>query len=132
LKKGLRLFKNERILILSRGKQPNDKPNNQMTKNEILAALKQAGINRDNHNATYNEGATDGFNPHEDKIAELAEKLSEITKKEKEAILSGDSLKSEKAWFNAQGFRAANVAQAACLERGYTVSELMSAAKAAK
>jgi hypothetical protein len=102
------------------------------TKNEIQADLDQARKKYDNWNNVQNEGATDGYNPHLDGIQKLADELAEVEKAEKADKLSGDSLKAEQAWFNAQGFTSPALAQKACLKRGYTMSDLFAAVKAAK
>jgi hypothetical protein len=71
------------------------------------------------------------LNPHHKKIEALAAELAAA--KDAQSPLK-TNLAAEKAWFNAQGFTGADMqkAQKACLARGYTVSDLMAAAKAAK
>ena len=46
-----------------------------------------------------------------------------------EQILSGESLKAERKWFNESGFTAVAQANEACLKRGYALSELQRAIK---
>lgn len=98
------------------------------TKEQIVAELKAEGILRDNYN-NLNEGAPDGYNPHEDRLTHLSEELIRIEKEQ--SPLTSD-LAGERAWFNAQGFTGAELQRAntACLERGYSLSELQAAVKA--
>ena len=104
-----------------------------MTATELQAALTTAGINRAKYAATNLENGG-GYNPYETEIENLSEQLRIITDATKSTILSGDSLTAERAWFRAQGFTAASLreANAACLARGYSLSDLQAAAKAAK
>lgn len=106
------------------------------TKNEVQAELAQARRAFDNYNNVQFEGNgnPDNYylNPHHKAIEALASELHGIEQAEIAAKLSGDSLKAEQAWFNAQGFTRSDLAQKACLARGYTMSDLFTAAKAAK
>ena len=96
---------------------------------EIEADLKVATKIRKNWIKLQNEGG-EGY--ADDSVIEaLANELVEA--KAAQSPLK-TNLAGEKAWFNAQGFTGADMqkAQKACLARGYTVSDLMSASKAAK
>ena len=104
-----------------------------MTTIELQASLETARINRAKYSATNLENGG-GYNPHEVEIETLTEQLRAIATDAKSAILSGDSLATERAWFRAQGFTGAQLREAntACLARGYSFSDLQAAAKAAK
>ena len=78
------------------------------------------------YNSFENEGATDGFNPYEDEIAEKAEALMK-EEKAKSPLLS--DLAVEREWFNASKFTSAAVANTACLKRGYSLADLQAAVK---
>ena len=101
------------------------------TESNIINKLKAEGILRDQYNRRMNEGATDGYNPHEDKIAQLSEELYVIQSARCPLKLD---LAGEKAWFNSQGFTAADLQSAnnACESRGYSLADLQAACKAAK
>ena len=90
----------------------------------------------DRYNAAHFEGHSDPdnchLNPHFSRLQELSDELYDAEQAEKMAKLSGDSLQSERAWFNSQGFTSPAVAQKACKERGYNLSDLMAAVKAGK
>ncbi len=96
---------------------------------EIEADLKVATKNRKNWINLQNEGG-EGY-VDESVIESLVAEL--VDAKAAQSPLK-TNLAGEKAWFNAQGFTGADMqkAQKACLARGYTVSDLMIAAKAAK
>lgn len=102
------------------------------TKTEVQAELTAARKQYDCWTNLQNEGASDGFNPHLATIEALASELYEIDQAAVAIKLSGDSLQSERAWFNGQGFTRPDVAQKACLARGYTMSDLFAAIKASK
>ena len=101
------------------------------TEATIITDLKTEGILRDQYNRRMNEGATDGYNPHEDKIAALSAELYLIQSARCPLKLD---LAGEKAWFNGQGFTGADLQSAnnACLARGYSLAGLQAACKAAK
>ena len=102
------------------------------TATEIQTELSTARRAYDNYNNVQNEGATDGFNPHLATIEKLAAELAEEKKASVSDKLSGDSLTVEKEWFNNQGFTRPDVAQKACSERGYNMSDLVAAIKASQ
>lgn len=99
------------------------------TKDQIIEDMKSEGVKRDRYNAINNEGATDGYNPHEDRLSELSEELQALPD---DGPLTTD-LAGERAWFNAQGFTGADLQKAnkACLARGYSLAALQAAAKKA-
>lgn len=101
------------------------------TQTEIISDMQTVGAMRDRHNAINNEGAKDGFNPHEETLAKLSLELEAARKAESPLA---HNLAAERAWFNAQGFTSANIADAnkACLARGYSFNEFVTACKAAK
>ncbi len=105
-------------------------------KTEIQTELSQARRAYDNYNNVQNEGydCPDRayLNPHFETIQTLANELHEVEQTETADKLSGESLKTEQAWFNAQGFTRPDLAQKACRARGYNMSDLTSAVKAAK
>ena len=105
---------------------------NAMTATQLIACLDKARINRANFRATNLENCS-GYNPYESEIEQLSEQLSALTAAGKKAILSGESLSAERAWFNSQGFGGRDLAAAntACLARGYSLADLQAAAKAA-
>ena len=92
----------------------------------IEAELKTASVARQNWINIQNEGS-EGY-VDDSKIEELA---AELTLAHAAASPLQSNLAAEKSWFNAQGFTRADLqkAQKACLARGYTVAELMAAAK---
>jgi hypothetical protein len=112
--------------------------NNDMkrTTNEVQAELAQARRAFDNYNNVQFEGhgTPDNYylNPHHKAIEALAAELYEIEQAAKAIKLSGDSLQAERAWFNGQGFTRPDLAQKACQARGYQMSDLFAAIKAAK
>ena len=99
------------------------------TTKEIIKEMQELGRLRDQHNETYNEGAIDGFNPHEERLAKLSEEFDAA--RQAESPLT-NNLAGEREWFNSQGFTGAELkkANAACKVRGYSLAELQSAAKA--
>ena len=99
---------------------------------DYTSKFKALKAQRDEYNRTHNEGG-EGFNPFDELIEKLAEEWSKENSEKINAILSGESLQAERAWFNAQGFGRKDLQQAnaACLERGYSLADLQSAAKAA-
>lgn len=96
---------------------------------EIEADLKAAGIKRDNFRRVINEGQ--GGYVDESEIEALSAELDAARKASSPLALD---LAAEKAWFNAQGFTGSDLAaaNAACIKRGYSLSELQAACKAAK
>jgi hypothetical protein len=102
---------------------------------EIEADLVEARKAFDQYSNVQFEGHSDPdnyyLNPHHKKIEALA---SELAAAKAACSPLKTNLAAEKAWFNSQGFTGADMqkAQKACLARGYTVSELMAAAKASK
>jgi hypothetical protein len=108
------------------------------TTNEVQAELAQARRAFDNYNNVQFEGhgTPDNYylNPHHKAIEVLAAELYEIEQAAKAIKLSGDSLQAERAWFNGQGYTGKDLAaaNAACLKRGYSLSDLQAACKAAK
>lgn len=78
-----------------------------------------------------NEGALNGFSPFESKLEELVAQLEKNTTAAIKVKLSGESLKAERAAFNAQKFTAATLTKANdwCLGRGYSLDDLQSAVK---
>ena len=96
---------------------------------EIEADLKAASIKRDNFRNVINEGQ--GGYVDESEIETLREELHAARKAASPLTLN---LAGEREWFKAQGFTAANLqaANAACIARGYSLSDLQAAAKAAK
>jgi hypothetical protein len=111
-------------------------PMSTRTKTQIQADLDKARRDFDAYNNVHFEGNSDPdnvtLNPHHATIQALAAELYEVDQAEIAAKLSGDSLKAEQAWFNGQKFTRPDVAQAACRERGYNMSDLFAAIKAAK
>ena len=99
------------------------------TKDQIIEDMEAEGIKRDRYSAINNEGATDGYNPHEDRLGELIDELMALPD---DGPLVTD-LAGERAWFNAQGFTGADLQKAnkACLSRGYSLSALQTASKKA-
>ena len=114
----------------------NTTPMSTRTKTEIQADLDQASRDFDAYNNLHNEGHGDPdnayLNPHHDTIQALAAELYEVEQAEIAAKLSGESLKAEQAWFNAQKFTRPDVAQQECRARGYNMSDLFAAIKASK
>ena len=106
------------------------------TKSEIQKDFKAARAAFDQYAVVQFEGRSDPdnyyLNPHHKKIEELAAELLAAEQAELKDKLSGDSLKAEQAWFNAQRFTRPDVAQKACRERGYNMSDLFAAIKASK
>lgn len=96
---------------------------------DIEADLKAAGIKRDNFRRVNNEGQ--GGYVDESEIVALSAELQAA--KAAVSPLALD-LAAEKAWFNAQGFTGRDLqgANKACLARGYSLSDLQAACKAAK
>ena len=76
-----------------------------------------------------NEGLG-GQTPYEAKLDELTKELAAANRAAIDLKLSGESLQVERAWFNAQGFTRPDLAQKACLARGYTLNDLFAATKA--
>ena len=98
------------------------------TTTEITTEMQAQGKLRDQYNMTNNEGATDGYNPHEDRLGELSDELA--TARKNESPLTND-LQGEREWFNSQGFTGQDIQKAnqSCLARGYSLSELQAACK---
>ena len=94
---------------------------------QIEADLKAATAELKAHRNLYNEGGS-GYDD-ESKIAALAAEL--VAAQAAASPLTSD-LAGEQAWFNGQGFRDLQAANAACLRRGYSYSDLCAAGKAAK
>ncbi|MEI8293006.1 MAG: hypothetical protein WCG66_03645 [bacterium] len=95
---------------------------------EIKKDLQAATARRDSFRATINEGQ--GGYVHETEIERLSAEL--ITAERAQSPLVRD-LAGERAWFNAQGFTGSDLARAnaACIARGYSLSDLQSACKKA-
>lgn len=106
------------------------------TKSEVQAEIAQVSRAFDNYNNVQFEGHGTpdnvSLNPHSKPLDLLHDELYEIEQAEIAAKLSGDSLKAEQSWFNAQGFTRPDIAQKACRERGYNMSDLFAAIKKAK
>ena len=96
---------------------------------EIEADLRAAKIKRDNFRAVINEGQGGYIN--ESEIEALSVELAESRKASCPLTID---LAAEKAWFNGQGYTGKDLAaaNAACLKRGYSLSDLQAACKAAK
>lgn len=96
---------------------------------EIESDLRAAGIKRDNFRRINNEGQ--GGYVDESEIESLSAELAAARNASSPLTLD---LAGERAWFNSQGYTAATIGQAnaACLARGYSLSDLQSACKAAK
>lgn len=101
------------------------------TINDIQNEINQIVKASKNYNNVVNEGYSGGYNPCDKQIEELSKELYEATQIEVAKKLSGDNLKAERAWFNAQGFSRPDLAQKACLARGYTMQDLFDAVKKA-
>jgi len=99
------------------------------TTTEIQNEINQVVKAQLNYNNVVNEGCN-GQTPYETKLADLHKELYTANQLEIAAKLSGDSLQSERAWFNAQGFKRPDLAQKACQARGYQMSDLFAAIKA--
>jgi len=99
------------------------------TQHDITTEMQAEGKLRDQYNRVNNEGATDGYNPHEDRLGELSDELAAA--RENESPLKND-LQGERDWFNSQGFTGQDLQKAnqACIDRGYSLAELQSACKA--
>jgi len=95
---------------------------------DIKADLQAATTKRDNFRATINEGQ--GGYLDESDIDRLSAEL--IAAERAQSPLIRD-LAGERAWFNSQGFTGADLvaANAACLARGYSLSDLQLACKKA-
>ncbi len=95
---------------------------------EIKKDLQAATARRDIFCATINEGQ--GGYIDEIEIERLSAEL--IAADRAQSPLARD-LASERAWFNSQGFTGADLsrANAACLARGYSLSDLQAACKKA-
>ena len=95
-------------------------------KDQIEKAIKASGNDRNRFNRVNNEGATDGYNPFEARIADMASQLIEIEKAESPLV---SDLAGEKKWFNAQRYTGADLqkANADCLARGYSLADLQAA-----
>lgn len=96
---------------------------------EIKKDLQAATARRDSFRATINENG-DGYIDESD-----IERLSaELIEAETAASPLTTNLAGERSWFNSQGFTGADLAKAnaACLARGYSLSELQAACRAAK
>jgi len=95
---------------------------------EIKKDLQAATARRDSFRATINEGQ--GGYVDETEIERLSAEL--ITAERAQSPLVRD-LAGERAWFNAQGFTGSDLARAnaACIARGYSLSDLQSACKKA-
>ena len=96
---------------------------------DIKSDLKTATLRRENIKNVNSEGG-EGYND-ETQIELLSAELIAAKKAQSPLKLN---LSAERSWFNAQGFTGADMqkAQKACVARGYTVADLMAAAKAAK
>jgi len=98
------------------------------TINDIQNEINQIVKATKNYNNVVNEGFS-GQNPYETKLDELHKELAAANRAAIALKLSGESLQAERAWFNAQGFTRPDLAQKACLARGYTMSDLFAAIK---
>jgi len=98
------------------------------TQADIIQDMQAEGKRRDQYNRVNNEGANDGYNPHEDSLATLSDELAAA--RENASPLKND-LPGEREWFNAQGFTGQDLqaANQACLARGYSLAELQAACK---
>lgn len=94
--------------------------------NQIESDITALRVQYDNWNNLQNEGAEDGFNPHANGFTRLAKELSDA---QADVCPLKTDLAKERAWFNAQGFTRPDVAQKACRERGYNMSDLKAACK---
>lgn len=76
----------------------------------------------------------EGYNQYETKLEVAVGQLGNLKRDKLNILLSGDSLKVERDLFNANKFTNQQMQQAQkwCLNRGYTVSNLMSAVKKTK
>lgn len=99
------------------------------TINDIQNEINQIGKAIKNYNNVVNEGFG-GQTPYEAKLDELTKELAAANRAAIDLKLSGESLQVERAWFNAQGFTRPDLAQKACLARGYTLNDLFAATKA--
>jgi hypothetical protein len=99
------------------------------TTTEIQNEINQVVKAQANYNNVANEGCK-GQTPYESKLADLHKELYQAKQVEIAAKLSGESLQAERAWFNSQGFKRPDLAQKACQDRGYNMSDLFAAIKA--
>ncbi len=105
--------------------------NNHRTEKEIVTEMQSEGRRRDEWNRQQNEGASDGYNPHEDNLSKLSDELREVRAANSPLNLD---LPGERAAFLSQKFTGKDLqkANAWCLDRGYSLADLQAAAKAAK
>ncbi|MGB4114548.1 MAG: hypothetical protein WBK15_16075 [Yoonia sp.] len=96
---------------------------------EIETALKLASAKCSTFRSVINEGQ--GGYCDESEIEALSAELQEARAAISPLTLD---LAAERAWFNAQGFTGRDLAAAntACIARGYSLSDLQAATKAAK
>ncbi len=99
------------------------------TVSEIQDEMISEGKKRDDYNNLYNEGATDGYNPHEDRLAELSQELLKSSQNESDKEWTKEVTNERRDWFNAQGFKTPIEALKGCRAKGFEISDLQTYAK---
>jgi hypothetical protein len=100
------------------------------TQADIIKDMQAEAQLRDRYNTVQNEGARDGFNPHENRLGKLSAELAEVQKAES-PLATREGIQIQREWAAAQKWTANDLqaANKACLARGYSLAELQAAIK---
>ena len=92
---------------------------------DIIAEMHEVAKLRDNYNNLQNEGATDGYNPYEARLAKLSDEFSDAKIAERDAEWTEEVFNERRDWFNSQGFSSPSEAVKACKDQGWGFHDLM-------